>query len=215
MKIITGILLGILAMNANASFIKQDWANAGDQLISVDTDTHLAWLSPSLLFGASWNEVQDHLNNDPLFRGYRFAQADEYVSLLGSDGLDIYGYDDVISPELAQRFISHFSLNACDPMDFMELQFGTPAFDPYAGPTGEGAYLINFSGIHREPGDYLFIADLANPFEWYPDTRALNRSYLLVREVPEPGTLFMLVAGLAGIASRKLVRSHVLKKKAR
>ena len=111
----------LMALNAQAGFIKQDWASEGDRLVSIDTTTNLAWLSPSLFFGMSWNEVEFRLENDPLYQGYRFANVSEYVTLLGPGSLDILGYDEQIPPEGSGRFIEHFSLADATSLGFFLL----------------------------------------------------------------------------------------------
>jgi hypothetical protein len=206
MKVVTGIIIGMLmALNAQAAFIKQDWSNTGDQLVSVDTNANLAWLSPSLFFGMSWNEVEDRLTNDPLYQGYRFASVSEYVSLLGPGSLDLLDYPEQIPSEGSSRFIDHFSLGSATSLGFLEFYFGTPYFEPFFGP--EGDYIVDFSGVHFDENGNMFIADLANPAQWLPNYSSNDHSYLLVRdvsEVPEPAPYLLMLLGLFAVAAGKV-----------
>ncbi len=205
MRVVTGIIIGMLmTLNAHAALIKQDWSNSGDQLVSIDTNANLAWLSPSLFFGMSWNEVEDRLANDPLYQGYRFASVSEYVSLLGPGSLDLLDYEYQIPPEGSARFIDHFSLGSATSLGFLEFYFGSPYFEPFFGP--DGGYIADFTGVHFDENGYMFIADLANPAEWLPNYSSNDHSYLLVRdvsEVPEPATYLLMLLGLFAVAAGK------------
>ena len=192
MKYLMGCIVSVLLIaNVEANIIKSDWEQTGDELISIDTAANLAWLSPSLFFGMTWNDVENLLQNDPAYSGYRFATGTEYGSLLGPQGLDILGYASVISSERGERFINHFSLESVvTTYDFFEFQFGTPV-----EVTTSFSYVL-FSGVHVYPDGRLFIADFANPYGFQPDSSSEARSYFLVKEVPEPPTLLLFVFGI-------------------
>lgn len=206
MKIVTGIIIGMLmALNAHAGFIKQDWASEGDALVSVDTNTSLAWLSPSLFFGVQWAEVASRLDTDPLYRGFRFASTREYSHLLESMGNAGTCCTGRLSPIPVGTFIDHFGLFSATTTDTIGFLYGAPTFEPYAGP--EGAYTINFSEVFLGArNNVLTILDIASPYLLSPDTGSYNFSYLLVRdvsEVTEPAPFLLMLLGLAAVVAGK------------
>lgn len=208
MKVITGIIIGMLmALNAEAGFIKHDWANDGDQLVSVDTNTSLAWLSPSLFFGVSWNEVQDRLDTDPLYRGYRFASIDEYLNLVGENGLDLFASPAFDNPVETARFLDHFALNGFETLEALDLIVGEPIRGLSGAPEDEDRYFIYTSEVLFD-SNTMFFASLLDARYHFPDRSLPSRSYLLVREVPEPSMMFSFMLGLSAVAyrNRRLLR---------
>lgn len=208
MRLIASLALGALAVNADASVIKYDWNNDGDRLISTDTKTHLQWLSPSLFFGASWNEMQNRLNHDHRLQGYRYATYNEWTNLIGPNGLQIGGYDILNDPGSARRLTSFLGLPWVEGQTYAVFLYDTPRYE--YSPSDEAGtcygYTLCSSSTHIVPTGVYF-ADICNPI-WissaYFDTKLANfYTHLLVREVPEPTGIALIGLGIAGIAARR------------
>lgn len=208
MRLIATLLLGSLALNAEASVIKYDWNNDGDRLVTTDTKTHLQWLSPSIFFGASWNEMQNRLEHDPRLHGYRYATYDEWTNLIGPNGLQIGGYDIQNDPGSAQRLTRFLGLAwEAVPM-YAVFVYGTPEYakapDPALGD-GYGYYMCTSSTHIERTGVYF--ADICNQ-NWFSegalgDHGASFVSHVLVREVPEPTGLGLIGLGLLWMAAKR------------
>ena len=78
----------ILSMGAQASFIKSDWKEGGDQSVSFDTETNQAWLNLSATAGFTYDSVLNALANNPDFSGYRLASYSETLALKDNFMLD-------------------------------------------------------------------------------------------------------------------------------
>jgi hypothetical protein len=189
---LAALVLGLTATSANATLVHSDWQTAGDQLITVDTNSGLQWLNFSQTT-IGHQAIRDSLST--VYEGFRFANAGElfglfssYVPGIPTNGflfgnnaktasdlqfvMDALGYDDN-----AYRFVNTCEhATGCDPLGF-----------------GAG------EGIHR----HLLVADLnTSDFNvFFNDDIDFAQVQALVKEVPEPGSLglallagFMLVA---------------------
>ena len=92
MKCIHAITIAVLAATmpattaSKADLIKADTAQFGQNSLTVDTSTRLAWLNLTLSCDLSYVQVVSALQPGQLFDGYRYATSEEVVSLFNSAG---------------------------------------------------------------------------------------------------------------------------------
>lgn len=205
-RVLVALILGCAATNAGATLVHSDWQAFGDQLVTIDTNSGLQWLSFSQTT-IGHQAIRDELTD--LYAGFRFATANElqglfagYVPSLPPNGfmfgndatiagqlqfvMDAVGYDDA-----TYRFVNtcEFALG-CDPLDF-----------------GAG------KGIHRHNlGADIATSDFA---VWFNNDIDFSQVQALVR-VPEPGTFGLaLLAGLTFVAlNRKRRRGPAVRNSA-
>lgn len=204
-------LLLTATADTEATLISQDLRSSGDGLLTFDTDTGLSWLDVTEALGRSRNEVLRGYGGLTTELGFRYATENELSQLLSNAGVtegSIWGYWNFGNP----AYLATSSLISL---------LGTT----YQADGNWGIY-AETSGSHRA-GFYdvaaIFVNDHADSYvrtysfdklDW--DTHDIVGS-LLVRDdtnggaapVPEPSTICLLAAGLAGLvlARRKMAAS--------
>lgn len=83
----------VLSMNASAAIMNADWQIAGDNLITVDTDSGLEWLDITVTTSRSYNDVSSKLGSGEEFDGWRYATALEISGFWDAFGGDSTHYD--------------------------------------------------------------------------------------------------------------------------
>lgn len=197
--LISAILI-LIASQAQATLIHKDWQNAGDQLITVDSDSGLEWLNFSQT-ATGHDTVRADLGT--LYSGFRFATSSElqnlfseYVSGIPGSGF-LFGSNAGISAQL------QFVMDALGYDDDTYRFVNTCEYATGCDPLGYGAGL----GIHR----HILTSDVAtsNFAVWFNDDIDYAQVQALVR-VPEPGTLglaFIGVLALVALGARNHRRS--------
>lgn len=86
-----GILFTCMAATgpAQAELVNADWRVAGDQLLTLDTETGLEWLNVEQTYRRSRAEVVQLFGIDQEFEGFRFATLDEFQTLLKNAGIPL------------------------------------------------------------------------------------------------------------------------------
>jgi hypothetical protein len=62
--------------------VNMDWKATGDKLLTFDSNTGLYWLSWKLWLDLSRNQMDNELNTNPAFAGFRYASMDELERLM-------------------------------------------------------------------------------------------------------------------------------------
>jgi hypothetical protein len=76
----------VLTATANATLTSSDWQNAGDGLLTIDSDTGLQWLDWSYTANRSYNDVSSLLGDGSEFEGFRYATEAEMRTLYTNAG---------------------------------------------------------------------------------------------------------------------------------
>lgn len=179
----------------------------------LDTDTGLQWLTPQATMGLSYAQVS---GSSLTGLGYRYATAQDLVGLLGHAG---FNTTPLTMTEGQQQ-------SSGDPSDLQALRALVGLLGNttgHADPIPSNAYSnILIYGILADtsPADgylyagahYMATLDATTPSALvnipgarFPTSDA-NVGSFLVREVPEPGTLGMLLAGLLTLCGARRFR---------
>lgn len=227
MKIRQLFMVGLLmsSLHAYAIPIEADLNTPGDGLITRDSNTNLEWLDVSLSDqGVSYVAEQLALGEDGAFAGFRWATTGEFLSLIldntpwtWSQVAEV-GYDLATFESLSTLFgllgVQNYSdgaglegswaFNTCD------LPNGQPSNNCRLSEYGtffeegvDGALGLNHTVSLYSPSYYYLFPTNDDSAVYYQ---------LLVRSVPEPGSLSLLVAGLLAMG---LLRRPVTRKVAK
>lgn len=87
MNVYISILLSVLSVSSNAALIDSDWQATGDNLITQDTTTGLAWLDLSATANVSYDDVVISLETGGAFQGFRIATQVEVLNFWANAGV--------------------------------------------------------------------------------------------------------------------------------
>lgn len=199
-QLLAVLILWQFAAGANAALVHADWQSTNDQLITVDTQSGLQWLSFSQT-AIGHQQIRDQLATT--YSGFRFATTQEllnlfttYVPGLAPSGF-MFGNDDTISSDL--QFVMD-SLNYNDDnMRFVNTCSHPSGCDPLGLGAGEG---LSRNILFTDRSDSSFAV-------WFGDDADFVDTQALVR-VPDPttgqlflvGTVIMLIISRAGRSRR-------------
>jgi hypothetical protein len=195
LMILMGMLLNITA--AHATLLSTDWKTAGDNFVTVDTNSKLEWLDLTQTSNHSYNDVVANLGTGGLFEGWTLATESDVNTLLTHAGVPLpysLGNDATIAAETA----SLLQLIGAQ-------QNPTPQSSTSRGLISD---LIPSSGSHQ----YLLTgANTANSFYQTgfgtrSDTNidpAIGTYLVRAASIPEPATLALMGLGLAGIGYKQ------------
>ncbi|PHR88861.1 MAG: hypothetical protein COA78_36210 [Blastopirellula sp.] len=85
-----------------AAIVAADWQSSGDNKLTVDTATGLAWLDLTETFSLSYNAVSPLLASGQSLDGFRFATAQEVHTLMSNAGLYVAQSTDTFTPTPGQ-----------------------------------------------------------------------------------------------------------------
>tara|TARA_Y100001956_G_scaffold82394_2_gene103122 strand:- start:7592 stop:8218 length:627 start_codon:yes stop_codon:yes gene_type:complete len=71
----------IFASSANAELVSYDWLTEGDGDVTLDTNTGKLWLDLDVTSDTRWSVINHYIENDARYSGWRFATADEVMTL--------------------------------------------------------------------------------------------------------------------------------------
>jgi len=198
-RTLLSIALAASASLAGASQVSVDWLGAGDGLLTLDTASGLEWLDLSQTYNQTVAGVLPQIGAGQVFEGFRLATASEVHTLMSNAGIPVSTTTGTIAATAAE-------LAAADALtDLLSETVGQEFGASFRGSRGHlldnGADLV--PGYYTVGGTSLF-NDYFTGFASWPGAgvwlvRAANGG-----TVPEPGTLGLLAAALAGLAlSRK------------
>lgn len=198
--------LALSAGTANATLISADLYASGDGLLTRDTSTALEWLDLTATVGQSRSAV---LGGSFVGQGFRYATQADVLQLwidAGASGPfnnqfgSNYQVGNFVAANLLINLMGCTSQLVGDPCDGANQNFQIAFF----GSGAADAALVDYFG----PPDQLRAGLAAMWIDFGPTVDILHRpdvgSYLVrAVAVPEPGSMFMLGAGLiAAIAVR-------------
>lgn len=201
------------ASQANAALVQADWKMAGDNAITLDTDSNLEWLDVSLSVNQSFNYVSTQFGTGGLYSGFRYATGDEVATLFTNAGIN-FNYSS--SAADANKINSLISLVGAtiDSNDYRGKSLWTRGIamqTPFDYNRGTGAYQTTEARIYTEVQSY------GPSYTFYTASKGILRGAWpiqaaqydvgswLVREsvsaVPEPSAAWLFAAGLPLIGS--------------
>lgn len=199
---------------ANATLITQDLITAGDNLATYDDNTGNLWIKSAYTKNMTYGQVLDLINNTSSLSGFELAYDTQINSLMNDYAMPPGGKG--IPSTFAGASIFYDALVSPNPV---------PAL------TGAGAWNLRGNGLARQVDPdsgngffsyyQVFISDSASPATWtdYGTSDLIPKGdpltvggpgFFLVKhetDIPEPGSLVLLAAGLIGIiaANRRQV----------
>lgn len=202
-KIFTGLsavtaafLLSLNISSAEAAFISQD-SSFGADTITRDTDTGLEWLDLTQSVGLSVDEVADEFGAGGIYEGFSYARGSDVETLFfTSAGITpgLQGPGEVAVWDLANL------LGITDAFFFVSFGHYLPDLSSPTAGLGSLEPLIPF-------GDVAASRAIVDDNGFAFDEGAANVGSFLIRSttptavpVPEPGTAFLLLTGLAVLA---------------
>lgn len=194
--------LAALSFNARAALIIVDWLTPGDDLITLDTVTQLEWLDFDYVSydfphqEVRYDDVLDRLSdhNDILY-GWRVATGEEAVRLWANWGVDLSGGERWEVYELDDGFLQ--------ANQFIGDSGGYYTIDGYKWFTM--GMVADERGSAQEALGARYVIDTQEErVEWttyYPLGSAVGESsepigIYLVRSVPEPATVWLLITAI-------------------
>ncbi|MCU7804154.1 MAG: PEP-CTERM sorting domain-containing protein [Candidatus Thiodiazotropha sp. (ex Lucinoma borealis)] len=190
-----------------SALIQTDWLIAPgiieEGIITLDTSTNLEWLSPERMLGRSSSSVNLWMS-DGFLKGWRFAEEDEVVGLLGNFGFPGYDYSlngSHSDPDLIDSSVNMLTSYLGDTVSSRSL--GNVQYSGVLGViegqeeglNGFAAYTISINGNV----DYTHYGS----FCCVEDPISSTTSYFLVREtpspVPVPAVVWLFGSGLIGL----------------
>jgi len=215
MKIFIRILVVCIAMAAcdsHASLISRDLVSVGDRLATYDDHTDKIWIKSSVTEGKSYAEVENLIASTYLYSGFHIASYEEVFGFA-----DWYGFlDNQYDPEkVAQFYDVLIEPFVYDPTTtfFVTNRFGLSGTresasieerDHLGWSRAWGGSFGCENGDCRGTLSEMGAGDTALRGK---DDRRAGRGYFLVRSAPEPGSLTLMLAGLAALALSRRFRS--------
>lgn len=184
--------LALIDRPAAALLLEADLNSPGDALLTIDTGSGLVWLDWTVAAGMSVNEVQAELLPGGDFDSFRYASNAEVTAFWDNAGIpDVPGIT-LANLASVQALIALLGVTFSNAL----VDAGSVGFtsDLSAGLRTEATL------ADRTPFDGFGQATLQTTMGFTDDTKEPSRGHALVREIPEPGTVLLLVAGLSGTA---------------
>ncbi|MDP3421636.1 MAG: PEP-CTERM sorting domain-containing protein [Thiobacillus sp.] len=204
LQIIAAFGLGLCANQAGATLISKDYLQgSSDGWITRDTVSKLDWLDVSL----TTNQTYDQVRTGTWYQsGFRHATKQEIQNLFLHAGTPDDGFDTSTSHPVAALALAQLLGPTLVVGSYRVSVLGFAGSDFFGNPVTLSSHPLgsNFSALlgkinYLAPGIGEAHFTGGHPFSSEAD--AIYGSFL-VRAVPEPGTLGIMVAGLAMLASR-------------
>jgi hypothetical protein len=182
------MLLGT-ANASRATLVVNDWLNAGDGLLTLDTDTQLLWLDWTEATSLSVNQVMAQLGAGGSFEGFRYATVAEVHAFYSNAGIPNVPGITAANLLPVQNLLAIVGLTA--PAN----AFGPASSAWTADSTGGN----RIQGVLQDRNDDLGQATTNGISGFDDDFAAVNWGHALVQVVPEPSAGVLLLLGLLGI----------------
>jgi hypothetical protein len=213
-----GLLFSLLIVCscANATIINSDFILPGDGLVTTDSITGNQWLDPSIFAGMTYDQTEARLGTLAAFQGFHIATFDELTELMIDAGWQYFFYDESVGNSGHNTgMVGTRSFQNLSPMTPARLDFMRSIGVLRAYPTGVDYTAVGYiAGVNRDYGfaqlrylDYgptetnSYIREFGGAeYDGYP-----NLGAFIVRTVPEPESLGLMIAGLlaCGLTRRR------------
>jgi len=194
----------------------------GNSTAFVDTNTGLNWLDLSVTFNQSFDEVSAEFRKGARYEGFRYATTNEVSVLLASLGLQFTTNENKSQTQF--QLLEHFLVMMAVPSGIRCCDAAT--IRPVYGLTST----IADSPNPGDPASFFWASFLQTTSNGYPgfykaawvepqSTRVRSDSIpapfigsWLIRDVPEPSSLLLLIFGLLSLFSscRVRLRKHAI-----
>jgi hypothetical protein len=206
--LVSVVSAGILSAPAGATLITVDLVSPGDGLITLDTETGLEWLDLTESVNRSFDDVSGQFGPGEDFEGWRHATGSEVCRLVSTYAVAVgpvcpeffvrlEGSDEVVT-----HLLSFLGVTSTPPS-----QFSVGWYDDGGGSTPAPGFAGLSNATISDPTVQIILIlddfvgftpenpiDYTEPFpEW---------GHSLVRSVPEPSTLALLLLGFGFLARR-------------
>ena len=182
----TLVFLLVNAPSTEASLYLTGDPYFGPNSVTVDTSTELGWLNLSESVDLSYNQVTADMQPGGIFNGYRYATLQEVFGLCSSAGIPGPGYYPLSTPAIQNLFSLIGSSGNNNGQGSVWGLSGNLELGGQAS-VAAGIYATGVNGVEEF---------------WLNDSTAYGitvnypgLSSWLVKEVPEPTTLTLLLAG--------------------
>jgi hypothetical protein len=206
---IAGILAGALLSGPATATLVSENSPFGTDTITLDTDTGLRWLDMTESDGLSHEEVLQELMPGGTFEGFRLATSAELAQLFLAAGFDL-------DPQTLQDFVAenfdpavtlggfvgvlgtNGNCGTGCTFSFTEGFLADPPFIPNSFAAGGFGFFDNSAG--QDPTSPAAPVGRAILEGGSTGTGFAGQGAWLVL-IPEPGTLVLLMVGLAGLSA--------------
>jgi len=192
---------------SQAAVVSVDWQTAGDNLITLDTNTGLNWLDLDVTANLSYSTVLGQLGTGGQFEGWRFATNAEVVALWANFNIDLSSGAPLNNAGLDTNIITASAMlgNTLCNYDCNATPYGTLGLT--ADPASTAGTRSWMGAYYYAPNDNsLYLTDGLLSMGDY-DAAIHTGSYLVqASPVPVPAAVWLFgtgLIGLAGIARRK------------
>lgn len=191
---------------ARATLIVQDLSTPGDSQLTCDSDTGLSWLNISNTTLHSYNEIISGIGGFITAKGFRYATGDEVGTLLANYGITQlpWTYATGTGHGAVTSLMTQFLGVTWANYNSRAILGITGDADLYNQiPTHHYAYLYsNDYGQWTAKQDWGQVSDdyAGQPVTGYEISSFLVKDPSPSAPVPEPSTMLLLIAGLAGLA---------------
>jgi hypothetical protein len=195
------IALGTLPTTSFASFIQREWQSTGQNDLIYDTNSGLEWLKLTVTQGRfSYDTMQTQLLPGGEFFGFRYANAGEVNSLFNSFGLFMHGLDNTVADHFQiENYQAFFGITQQDIFsgNFVQNNYTFGLFDEVDPGNYYGLGNAHFYSFVLE--NFAFGYTKVAHYEWLDYRIDRSMGHYLVRQVPEPGTISLMLLGFSGI----------------
>ena len=209
-SLLAGFLLLSFVTSANAVFTSEDYLNAGDGLITRDSDSGLEWLDLTETTGMSYNQVIAELGAGGSLYGWEYATGTQFETMLAnytgytntSSGLSIFPNETNSIDDLIQLLSNTNSGNTDNSPSKLNYSEGLIA-DTYALANNE---IAQRRALLYDYDESSLSDDFARTYAGIlaADLASTNIGSFLVRStttvgVSEASSLWLLAMGMLGL----------------
>jgi len=201
MKVCISILFSILSVSSNAALIGSDWQTTGDNLITQDTTTGLAWLDLSATANVSYDDVVISLETGGVFQGFRIATQVEVLDFWANAGVTNTERSWVISQFTEVK-------NLVDRLGpTLMVEAGLFPFATHTIGMADGGLALpqdqRWAMELSYANDNLSSRTSSNYYTWNVSSADPHYSTYLIQTVPLPAAAWLFISGLIGLATFK------------